>query len=231
MNAPAFATSCGASLARCTFTGASVPLCTAHVFSTASSARRPARLPTRMVGDAPSSDADSKEAGATGEWSSREEAPLVEDALPGAGEEVNAGLTADLKAGLDVEMGGDMTTDMGAGPVALAEEVDLSDVEPCAPPQDVLNAQAIAEARAKFKVHDADSGSPEFQIATLSTRIAYLTDHLKKNPKDYSSTRGLLKMVSTRRKLLKYLKRMDVTRFNNIISGLNIRVSQQLREL
>lgn len=111
------------------------------------------------------------------------------------------------------------------------EEEEDSEFEPCAPPQPVLNARAVSEAQQKFKLHETDSGSPEFQIATLTTRIAYLTTHLKENPKDNSSTRGLLKMVSTRRRLLKYVKRQDEKRFDDIISRLKIRVSQQLREL
>lgn len=111
------------------------------------------------------------------------------------------------------------------------DDEDLSDVEPCSPPQYVLNGEAIAAAREKFKRHETDCGSPEYQIATLTTRIGYLTTHLKQNPKDFSSTRGLLKMVATRRRLLKYLKREDESRFKSIIAGLGIRVSQQLREL
>lgn len=111
---------------------------------------------------------------------------------------------------------------------------DLADVEvleECPPPQSYLNSQAIAESRAKFRRHETDTGSPEYQIATLTTRIQYLTNHLRKNKKDYASTRGLLKMVATRTKLLKYLRRESQERFHNIIEGLNIRVSQQLREL
>lgn len=111
---------------------------------------------------------------------------------------------------------------------------DMADVkvlEQCKPPQFYVNAKAIAEVRSKFKIHETDSGSPEFQIATLTARIEYLTKHLKKNPKDHASTRGLLKMVATRTKLLKYLRRESQERFHKIIEGLNIRISQQLRQL
>ena len=111
------------------------------------------------------------------------------------------------------------------------EEEEDNEFEPCAPPQPFINAQNVSAAQQKFKRHETDSGSPEFQIATLTTRIAYLTDHLKENPKDHSSTRGLLQMVSTRRRLLKFLKREDEQRFTDIIAGLKIRVSQQIREL
>lgn len=108
---------------------------------------------------------------------------------------------------------------------------DVVVLEELKPPQFYLNAQAISEARLKFKRHETDTGSPEYQIASLTTRIAYLTDHLKKNPKDHASTRGLLQMVAKRTKLLKFLKRTSTDRFHNIIEGLNIRISQQLRNL
>eukprot|EP00177_Eucheuma_denticulatum_P006734 GFKZ01012235.1.p1 GENE.GFKZ01012235.1~~GFKZ01012235.1.p1 ORF type:complete len:235 (-),score=54.92 GFKZ01012235.1:296-1000(-) len=101
----------------------------------------------------------------------------------------------------------------------------------CDPPQFVVTAEAIAEARSKFRRHETDVGSPEYQIATLTTKIRYLTEHLKQNPKDYSSTRGLLKMVANRRRLLRYLKREDPNRFTSIIDGMQIRVSQQLRNI
>lgn len=127
----------------------------------------------------------------------------------------------------------DAPVDIGSVATATMEpeEDEDSEYEPCAPPQPFINAQNVSAAQQKFKRHETDSGSPEFQIATLTTRIAYLTDHLKKNPKDFSSTRGLLMMVSTRRRLLKFLKREDEQRFTDIIAGLNIRVSQQIREL
>ncbi len=108
-------------------------------------------------------------------------------------------------------------------------DFDESEIIPCSPPQPVINAQAIAATRLKFRLHENDSGSPEYQIATLTARIAYLTEHLKKNRKDYSSTRGLLKMVATRRRLLKYVKRQDPSRFDRLVKELNIRVSQDLR--
>ncbi|PXF43303.1 30S ribosomal protein S15 [Gracilariopsis chorda] len=110
-------------------------------------------------------------------------------------------------------------------------ELDESELEPLDPPAAWTNKQTIIEAQQKFKIHETDTGSPEFQIATLTTRIKYLTNHLKENPKDYSTARGLLKMVSTRRRLLKYVKKEDPKRFDNIVAGLNIRVSQKLRQL
>lgn len=110
-------------------------------------------------------------------------------------------------------------------------DVEVEDMQEIVYPAKWINKKAIEECREKFKVHDTDSGSPEFQIASLTTRIAYLTQHLKDNPKDHSSTRGLIRMVSTRRRLLKYLKREEVARFDKVVSDLNIRVSRQLRNL
>lgn len=123
--------------------------------------------------------------------------------------------------------------------VASAVDIDLptpateadEDFVVCTPPQPFLNAQAIAEARERFRLHETDSGSPEYQIATLTKRITYLTNHLKQNPKDFSSTRGLLKMVATRRRLLKYVKRQDPARFDAIVKGLEIRISATIRAL
>lgn len=105
------------------------------------------------------------------------------------------------------------------------------EVVECPLPQNVINARAIEEARLKFKLHETDSGSPEFQIATLTTRIQYLTAHLKRHPKDHSTTRGLIRLVSQRRRLLKFVKRQDPKRFHNLVEGLEIRISQQLRAL
>ena len=68
-----------------------------------------------------------------------------------------------------------------------------------------------------------DTGSPEVQIAILTARITELTEHMKKNPKDYHSNRGLLKMVGQRRSLLNYLQKNDIERYRTIISKLGIR--------
>jgi len=74
-----------------------------------------------------------------------------------------------------------------------------------------------------YKIHDSDTGSPEVQIAILSTRINYLTEHFKIHKKDHLSRRGLLKLVSQRRKLLDYLKQSDKERYERIIQRLEIR--------
>ncbi|HOK81402.1 MAG: 30S ribosomal protein S15 [Clostridiales bacterium] len=79
------------------------------------------------------------------------------------------------------------------------------------------------EVIAKFARKEGDTGSPEVQVALLTTRIEELTEHLLKHPKDHSSRRGLLKMVGKRRNLLNYLKDKDIERYRALISELNIR--------
>jgi small subunit ribosomal protein S15 len=74
-----------------------------------------------------------------------------------------------------------------------------------------------------YKLHEGDTGSPEVQIALLSTRINYLTEHFKTHKKDHHSRRGLLKLVSQRRKLLDYLKKSDKERYEKVIERLEIR--------
>ena len=72
-------------------------------------------------------------------------------------------------------------------------------------------------------VHEGDTGSPEVQIALLTARINYLTEHLKVHKKDHHSRRGLLKMVGHRRRLLSYLNRIDIERYRALIAKLNLR--------
>jgi small subunit ribosomal protein S15 len=74
-----------------------------------------------------------------------------------------------------------------------------------------------------FRTHDKDTGSPEVQVALLTNRIAYLTDHFKTNAKDHHSRRGLLKLVSRRRRLLDYLKTEDADRYHKLIDRLGLR--------
>ncbi|MCD6528390.1 30S ribosomal protein S15 [bacterium] len=75
----------------------------------------------------------------------------------------------------------------------------------------------------KYRLHERDTGSPEVQIALLTEEIKKLLLHLKKHPKDLHSKRGLLKMVSQRRRLLKYLKEEDSKRYNNIIKKIGLK--------
>ncbi len=75
----------------------------------------------------------------------------------------------------------------------------------------------------KYRLHETDTGSPEVQIALLSERISYLTEHFKIHKKDHHSRRGLLKLVGQRRRLLDYLRSKNVERYKAIIAGLGIR--------
>jgi len=75
----------------------------------------------------------------------------------------------------------------------------------------------------KFQLHESDTGSPEVQIAIISERINYLTEHFKKHTKDHHSRRGLIKLVGMRRRLLEYLKKKDNEGYLNIIKELGLR--------
>ena len=79
------------------------------------------------------------------------------------------------------------------------------------------------EVITQYRTHDSDTGSPEVQIALLSNRITYMTEHFKAHAKDHHSRRGLLKMVGRRRRLLDYLKKVDMERYRTIIEKLGIR--------
>ncbi|HON58809.1 MAG TPA: 30S ribosomal protein S15 [Smithella sp.] len=74
-----------------------------------------------------------------------------------------------------------------------------------------------------YRIHEKDTGSPEVQIALLSARIEYLTEHFKEHKKDHHSRRGLLKLVGQRRRLLNYLKDKDIERYRNVIKRLGLR--------
>lgn len=82
-----------------------------------------------------------------------------------------------------------------------------------------LKDQIIAD----HKTHEADTGSPEVQIALLTTRINQLTDHLKEHKKDHHSRRGLLMMVGQRRRLLNYLAKTEISRYRAIVAKLGLR--------
>ncbi|MGD2124728.1 MAG: 30S ribosomal protein S15 [Desulfobacteraceae bacterium] len=87
----------------------------------------------------------------------------------------------------------------------------------------VLDPEAKRQIIDRFRLHDKDTGSPEVQVAILSNRINYLTDHFKIHKKDHHSRRGLLKLVGQRRRLLNYLRRTDMQRYQTIIKELGLR--------
>jgi small subunit ribosomal protein S15 len=86
-----------------------------------------------------------------------------------------------------------------------------------------LTADKKKEIFEKYGKGNTDTGSPESQIALFSYRIAHLTEHLKKNRKDYSTQLALVKLVGKRRRLLNYLKRKDIERYRSIVNKLNLR--------
>ena len=87
----------------------------------------------------------------------------------------------------------------------------------------MLDAEKRKEIIAGYQTHEGDTGSPEVQIALLSARIQYLTEHFKTHKKDHHSRRGLLKLVGQRRRLLEYLWNKDVNRYRKIIERLGLR--------
>ena len=82
---------------------------------------------------------------------------------------------------------------------------------------------AKTEIITQYKIHEKDTGSCDVQIALLTARINHLTEHLRAHRKDFHSRRGLLQMASRRRKLLDYLKRHDLTKYNDLLQRLNLR--------
>ena len=87
----------------------------------------------------------------------------------------------------------------------------------------VLVKETKSEIILSYQLHGTDTGSPEVQVAILTERINYLTEHFKTHTKDHHSRRGLLKLVGQRRRLLDYLKRIDFNRYKDLIERLGIR--------
>jgi small subunit ribosomal protein S15 len=86
-----------------------------------------------------------------------------------------------------------------------------------------LNTDKKAEVVSKFRTHEHDTGSPEVQIALITERITYLTEHFKTHVKDHHSRRGLLRLVSKRRRLLDYLRRASLERYRKVVGALSLR--------
>jgi small subunit ribosomal protein S15 len=87
----------------------------------------------------------------------------------------------------------------------------------------VLTPEQKQQIIDEHKQHEGDTGSPEVQVALLTARITYLTDHFKTHKKDFHSRTGLLKLVGQRRKLLNYLKSKDIQRYRDLIARLGLR--------
>jgi small subunit ribosomal protein S15 len=87
----------------------------------------------------------------------------------------------------------------------------------------MITKEEKAKLVGDFRRKDTDTGSPEVQVALLTERIKYLTEHFKTHAKDHASRRGLLKLVGTRRRLLDYLKRNDIPKYSLVIERLGLR--------
>jgi small subunit ribosomal protein S15 len=87
----------------------------------------------------------------------------------------------------------------------------------------MLDTEATAQITQDYRLHENDTGSTEIQVALLTERIKQITDHLRVHKKDYHSRRGLVSLVSQRRRLLNYLSREDVHRYQTLISRLGLR--------
>lgn len=87
----------------------------------------------------------------------------------------------------------------------------------------MLTTEAKLAVIKEYATHEGDTGSPEVQVAILTSRIVYLTKHLKEHKKDHHSRRGLLKLVGQRRNMLDYLRRKDIERYRSLIERLGLR--------
>ena len=87
----------------------------------------------------------------------------------------------------------------------------------------MLTSEAKLAVIKEYATHEGDTGSPEVQVAILTSRITYLTEHLKEHKKDHHSRRGLLKLVGQRRNMLDYLRRKDIERYRSLIERLGLR--------
>ena len=87
----------------------------------------------------------------------------------------------------------------------------------------MLTTEAKLAVIKEYATHEGDTGSPEVQVAILTSRIQYLTEHLKEHKKDHHSRRGLLKLVGQRRNMLDYLRRKDIERYRSLIERLSLR--------
>lgn len=87
----------------------------------------------------------------------------------------------------------------------------------------MLTTEAKLAVIKEYATHEGDTGSPEVQVAILTSRIQYLTEHLKEHKKDHHSRRGLLKLVGQRRNMLDYLRRKDIERYRSLIECLGLR--------
>jgi len=155
-----------------------------------------------------------------------QESPAA-DAAAGAAAEGGASFTEDLLDALAADEAPLSGSALGLdGAQALSLSFDDVELEPL---QSYTNYKLVEDARAKYKLHEGDTGSATVQIAVLTARITYMTAHMQKNKKDYASLRGLTKMVTRRRKLLEYMLKQDLDEFKRVTSELGIRTNKLLK--
>jgi small subunit ribosomal protein S15 len=141
-------------------------------------------------------------------------------------DEVMDNFTEDLLDALALDEVPPLSEPMEQTTWAKAEGDDTPELEPS---PSYVNGMTVEAARAKYKLHESDTGSAQVQIAVLTARITYMTKHMQQNKKDYASLRGLQMMVARRRKLLEYLLKEDLAEFKRITSELGIRANQLLK--
>jgi small subunit ribosomal protein S15 len=127
----------------------------------------------------------------------------------------------DLATDVDSPPADDYIVNVGELEGEDQEDVGLEDDGE--PPAWAVAQQRVRELRERHRLHDRDTGSPEFQVAGMTERISYLTGHMQRHPKDFSTRRGLVALVNKRRRLLNYLAREDVDRYKALVASLGIR--------
>ena len=110
-----------------------------------------------------------------------------------------------------------------AGELEGDDQEDVGLEDDGEPPAWYSSQQRVEELRSKHRRHDKDTGSPEYQVAGMTERIAYLTKHLQQHPKDFSTRRGLVALVNKRRRLLNYLARENEDAYVALVASLGIR--------
>jgi small subunit ribosomal protein S15 len=112
---------------------------------------------------------------------------------------------------------------VSVGELEQEDDQDVGMEDDGEPPAWAASRARMEELRAEHRLHNTDTGSPEYQVAGMTERIAYLTKHLQLHPKDYSTRRGLVALVNKRRRLLNYLARESADRYKDLIASLGIR--------
>lgn len=124
---------------------------------------------------------------------------------------------------LDVDSPDDVDFILAEGELDSEDDDEVGADDDGEPPVWAVSQQRMKELREQYRLHDKDTGSPEYQIAGMTERVRYLTTHLQEHPKDFSTRRGLVALVNKRRRLLNYLARENVERYSALISSLGIR--------